>query len=94
MDQTLQTARARCRCVAIGTQVFILGGDIDGHEGSTIASVEILDTETGQLIHGPDMPQVYGMFCGCCREQQAIGADRHHTLYDKDNQIQCGKQLP
>ena len=28
----------------------------------TLASVEILNTETGQLVPGPDLPQAYASF--------------------------------
>ena len=56
MDQGLQTARYYCKCVAIGNQIFILGGSDDAGE---LASVEILNTETGQLVPGPDVPQAY-----------------------------------
>jgi hypothetical protein len=55
MDQGLQTARRSCQCVAIGTQIFILGGYGDRY--NKLMSVEILNTETGQLVAGPDMPQ-------------------------------------
>jgi hypothetical protein len=56
MDQGLQTARQRCQCVAIGTQIYIIGGYNDGGDNK-LMSVEILNTETGQLVAGPDMPQ-------------------------------------
>jgi hypothetical protein len=54
MDQGLQTARHKCRCVARGTQVYIIGGYGNRNQ---LTSVEILKTETGQLVAGPDMPQ-------------------------------------
>jgi hypothetical protein len=59
MEQGLQTAREDCKCVAIGNQIFVLGGSDDAGE---LASVEILNTETGQLVPGPDLPQAYGSF--------------------------------
>jgi hypothetical protein len=59
MDQRLETARYNCTCVAIGKQIFILGGSGDAGE---LASVEILNTQTGQLVPGPDLPQAYGSF--------------------------------
>jgi hypothetical protein len=56
MEQGLQTARHTCQCViARGTQVFIIGG-YDENDDERM-SVEILNTETGQLVAGPDMPQ-------------------------------------
>lgn len=55
LDQRLAAARCCCDCVAIGTQVFILG---EIGEGNTkLTSVEILDAETNQLVPGPDVPQ-------------------------------------
>jgi hypothetical protein len=56
MDQGLQTARRSCQCVAIGTQVFTIGGFGD-RRNNKLMSVEILNTETSQLVAGPDMPQ-------------------------------------
>jgi len=56
LDQGLQTARQRSQCVAIGTQVYIIGGSGDAGK---LASVEILNTVTGQLVAGPDLPQPY-----------------------------------
>ena len=95
MDQKLSISRSEFICLHCGGHaIFILGGYVVGDADAPLVSVEILNTETGELIQGPHMPQVYGLYYGCYREQQTIGADRHHTLYDKDSQIQCGKQLP
>jgi hypothetical protein len=59
MDQRLETARYYCKYVAIGKQIFILGGSGDA---GTLVSVEILNTQTGQLVPGPDLPQAYVSF--------------------------------
>jgi hypothetical protein len=55
LDQRLATARCCCDCVAIGTQVFIIG-EI-GETNTELVSVEILDAQTNQLVPGPDVPQ-------------------------------------
>jgi hypothetical protein len=92
MDQGLQTARQSCQCVAIGTQVFIIGGYDDGDD--KLMSVEILNTETGQLVAGPDMPQHITFAAAAVNnellvfaEQKPVEGDGHvgriHTLRQK-----------
>ena len=73
-DQTLATARGYCQCVAIGTQVFILGGHSD--EEDKLLSVEILNTETGQLMLGRDLPQYRNMTATTVNNKLLVFAKR------------------
>jgi len=54
LDHRLTTDRFESMvCSAAGTQVIILGGM---NEEGEMTSVEMLNTETGQLVRGPDLP--------------------------------------
>lgn len=59
MEQKLTTARRFCQAVTIDNQMYILGGYDEERHCLAIVSIEIFDTETGQLSPGPDMPPGY-----------------------------------
>jgi hypothetical protein len=86
MDQGLQTARSSCKC----SQVFILGGNFRYTSDSIdLFSVEILNTETGQVINGPPLPQ-YRSFAAAAVNAELFVFTQRTEGGDKR---QWGKQL-
>ena len=88
-DQTLATARCDCKCVAIGTQVFILGGD--GEEGGNLMSVEILNTDTGQIVPGPDMPQYGSIAAAAVNNKLLVFSKRREQRYCEIHTLRQGQ---
>ncbi|WP_162449974.1 Kelch repeat-containing protein [Phytoactinopolyspora mesophila] len=48
------SSRTEVAAATLGTQIYVVGGF--GPDGSTVSTVEILDTETGEWSEGPELP--------------------------------------
>jgi hypothetical protein len=89
MDQGLETARSSCKC----SQVFILSGNLRYTSDSIdLFSVGILNTETGQVIYGPPLPQ-YRSFAAAAVNDELLCLRNALKEATNGSPIQWGKQL-
>ena len=90
MPVELSCCREGCAAVAIGTNVYIMGGH---DEEMPVSSVDILDTVTGTIQKGPSMTtERYGCVAGVVKNTIYVvgGRDGNRNLLDTVDYLSVG----